>query len=270
MISRYTAREAGYLELEGAKKDNDCTIVEVEGGVSSKRGCCNGFRPVPKADNFRCGECTFLAGEPALFVLRHGETEANKKGVFRGIEDFPLDEGGKQDAEQLGRYLKSNADIKILACSPLKRSKETAAIIAKILGIKDVHVDPKLLPWNLGALAGEDKEENKETVHYLIENPKVKAPQSKKFGGDSLNDYRQQFVPALEEYLKIASPENQIGLVNHGSGVIQTEAHCNRTDEDVLDSEVVGPGGALAIYQMPNGLRAVPFFGDTKTGTFGS
>ncbi len=61
--TRITAQEAGYLELPGATKDADCSVVEVEGGVSSERGCCNAFRwKSGDVEYFRCGECKYLAG----------------------------------------------------------------------------------------------------------------------------------------------------------------------------------------------------------------
>ncbi len=57
------AEKAGYMELPGAKKDADCLIVLVEGGVSTKLGCCNFFEledGEPK--QFRCGTCEYLKG----------------------------------------------------------------------------------------------------------------------------------------------------------------------------------------------------------------
>lgn len=59
-MSRVTSEAAGYMELAGAKKDADCEIVQVSGGVSKERGCCNLFKPESGADEFRCGECTEL------------------------------------------------------------------------------------------------------------------------------------------------------------------------------------------------------------------
>ena len=61
--TRITAEQAGYLELPGAMKDSDCEVVEVEGGVSSERGCCNSYAwrsANPKG--FSCGECKYLEG----------------------------------------------------------------------------------------------------------------------------------------------------------------------------------------------------------------
>lgn len=59
--AKETSDQAGYMELEGATKDNDCTKVQVDGGVSSELGCCNEFSPQPGAQEFECGTCTFLA-----------------------------------------------------------------------------------------------------------------------------------------------------------------------------------------------------------------
>jgi hypothetical protein len=51
-------RQAGYLELSGARKDSECRKVDVKGGVSKQRGCCDYFEPTkPSVDGFRCGTC---------------------------------------------------------------------------------------------------------------------------------------------------------------------------------------------------------------------
>ena len=51
---------AGYMELAGAKKDGDCKIVEVDGGISKDLGCCNLFKPESeKVQKFSCGTCHF-------------------------------------------------------------------------------------------------------------------------------------------------------------------------------------------------------------------
>jgi hypothetical protein len=59
--SRIPARTAGYVELSGAKKDADCELVKVKGGVSSQLGCCNKFRRKDKSvQEFKCGTCKEL------------------------------------------------------------------------------------------------------------------------------------------------------------------------------------------------------------------
>lgn len=83
---KVSAQSAGYMELAGAKKDAGCQIVDVKGGVSSRKGCCNLYRPVKDADDFRCGECTFLVKEiaqaqPAVPEAHKGEVQTGKGGI---------------------------------------------------------------------------------------------------------------------------------------------------------------------------------------------
>jgi hypothetical protein len=57
---RISAKEAEYMELEGAEKDADCEKVEVEGGVSSELGCCDKFQPEDDdVQEFKCGRCEY-------------------------------------------------------------------------------------------------------------------------------------------------------------------------------------------------------------------
>jgi hypothetical protein len=52
--------QAGYMELTGAQKDGDCSKVDVQGGVSLDRGCCNEFQPQDEqTDTFSCGNCKY-------------------------------------------------------------------------------------------------------------------------------------------------------------------------------------------------------------------
>jgi hypothetical protein len=83
---RITAQEAGYLELPGAVKDSDCSVVEVDGGVSSEKGCCNSFGIKPETDSFRCGECKYLAGQEE----RDGEEKPLGRREARTMSDKEL------------------------------------------------------------------------------------------------------------------------------------------------------------------------------------
>ncbi len=60
MSAKLTAKSAGYMELTDAKKDGDCAIVMVRGGVSKQLGCCNKYLPQPGAKEFRCGKCIYV------------------------------------------------------------------------------------------------------------------------------------------------------------------------------------------------------------------
>lgn len=63
-----------------------------------------------------------------IYLIRHGECEGNREGLFRGRFDFPLNEQGVEQARSLAKELK---DVALDACfsSPLARALDTAEIL---------------------------------------------------------------------------------------------------------------------------------------------
>ena len=60
-MNRITAARAEYMELYGARKDADCKLVDVDGGVSKQLGCCDRFEHEDgQPQQFRCGTCKYL------------------------------------------------------------------------------------------------------------------------------------------------------------------------------------------------------------------
>jgi hypothetical protein len=74
--TRISESEAGYLELPGATKDGDCNVVEVQGGISKGRGCCNSFKWASEdVEGFKCGECKYLEGAEESEGGEYGENK---------------------------------------------------------------------------------------------------------------------------------------------------------------------------------------------------
>ena len=63
-----------------------------------------------------------------LYVIRHGLTSANKKGVYLGSTDISLSEEGRQEIMSLTKQYEYPKVQKVYS-SPLKRAVETAEII---------------------------------------------------------------------------------------------------------------------------------------------
>ena len=60
-------------------------------------------------------------------LIRHGETEANEKGMIQGPRvNAALNEKGRQQAKDLGALL-NQFNVKVLCTSTLERAKQTAA-----------------------------------------------------------------------------------------------------------------------------------------------
>jgi hypothetical protein len=74
------------MELAGAQKDGDCSKVDVQGGVSLDRGCCNDFEPQDEqTDTFSCGNCKFGSEQAGA----QNDTGGNQEGLALA-KDHPL------------------------------------------------------------------------------------------------------------------------------------------------------------------------------------
>ncbi|MGG7576846.1 histidine phosphatase family protein [Rhizobium sp. Nf11,1] len=92
-----------------------------------------------------------------IFLLRHGETTWNAAGRFQGHKDSPLTQRGQQQADQMGellaRELERSFDQIDVHVSPLGRTKETAARIARYVPLAS-RDDPRLMEVTTGSWDG--------------------------------------------------------------------------------------------------------------------
>lgn len=63
-----------------------------------------------------------------LVLVRHGETDSNKRGTYSGWTDTPLNERGRTQAAETARKLEG-VKFDDIYCSPLTRAVQTAEII---------------------------------------------------------------------------------------------------------------------------------------------
>lgn len=63
-----------------------------------------------------------------IYLIRHGETEQNKRKCLQGRSDIELNEYGRELARKTAEGLK-DINFDIIFTSPLKRARETAEII---------------------------------------------------------------------------------------------------------------------------------------------
>ena len=62
-----------------------------------------------------------------LYLIRHGETEENRRGILVGSTDVPLAETGREQAIALGKLARGLA-VDAVYSSPLQRAVETALL----------------------------------------------------------------------------------------------------------------------------------------------
>ncbi len=91
-----------------------------------------------------------------VYIVRHGETDANRKGVFQGRVDSHLLESGFELARQTGCAL---GDVRFDAAfsSPLSRAMDTARTLLAASGNAEVPLveDDRLLEISMGSFEGQ-------------------------------------------------------------------------------------------------------------------
>jgi broad specificity phosphatase PhoE len=90
-----------------------------------------------------------------IVLARHGETESNRLGVFRGRLDVPLNAAGRAQADGLAAAL-SSEPLAAVYSSPLRRAWETAVAVAVPHGLSPV-ADEAFNNIDLGAWQGMEK-----------------------------------------------------------------------------------------------------------------
>ncbi|OSP56140.1 histidine phosphatase family protein [Pseudoruegeria sp. SK021] len=98
---------------------------------------------------------------PELLVIRHGETEWNRRGRMQGTLDSPLTQAGRTQAAILGdllRALEVSQTSHRAFSSPQPRARLTAEIALSAVGLVAVP-DPSLREIDVGDWTGLDRAE---------------------------------------------------------------------------------------------------------------
>lgn len=219
-----------------------------------------------------------------FFIGRHGETGLNESGCYRGWSNGPdaqLNEDGVESAHQMAKFIvKLGQKFSKIICSPMERAQLTAAIIAEYLGVKNLELDDRLLPLNVGNLAGKPKEQN--PINAYLENKNKRFP-----GGETINEFEQrqhEFAEYLLEQIEDQKSKDDVEVlvIAHVSNVmywwnLQTGAN---SDEYLGESsDIVLPGGlalvaehtTIPIFRENPEIEPVDFIqkdirGEDKTG----
>lgn len=213
-----------------------------------------------------------------LVLLRHGQSEWNKLGVFTGWTDVDLSPEGRREACDAGDRLRGGGiTFDLVYTSVLKRAIRTTWLV---LDRMDLMYLPVQLSWRLnerhyGALQGLSKEETakvhgKEAVHawrrsyevrpppldagersQLIIDPRYKDvdPADLPFG-ESLKDTLERVLPCWTKEILPEVMEGRNVLVSaHGNSLRALVKHLDGiSDDKIADLNI--PTGIPLVYEM--------------------
>ncbi len=102
-----------------------------------------------------------------LYLVRHGETEYNRRDLFRGHLDIPLNQTGKRQAAAAADCLR-DVELAAFYSGPLQRAVDTAALIAAPHGAQ-TQVLRSLNDIDYGAWSGKTVSEVREAYPECYE-----------------------------------------------------------------------------------------------------
>ena len=133
-----------------------------------------------------------------IYIIRHGETDLNVKGVLQGWVDEPLNESGRSLARITGENMQS---IRFDGCfsSPLVRAAETARIVLEASG-NDIPIwyDDRLREISFGVAEGRHRSTLGEQGRSFFEDPFRYEPFP---GGESIRQVCARTQAFLKELL---------------------------------------------------------------------
>ena len=120
-----------------------------------------------------------------LYLLRHGQTDWNLRGLWQGQADPPLNDTGRAQAHAAAEIL-APLELSAIYCSDLERARETASIIGARLGLAP-RSDARLREIHLGEWEGLEgtviRERYPAEYADWLDRPESSAPPP---GGESL------------------------------------------------------------------------------------
>jgi 2,3-bisphosphoglycerate-dependent phosphoglycerate mutase len=195
-----------------------------------------------------------------LVLVRHGESEWNKRNLFTGWKDPDLSQKGIDEARAAGARLRKEGFVFDVAfTSELCRAEHTLDIILAELGepALPTHRDVRLNERDYGALSGLNKDDarkrwGEEQVHLWRRSYDIAPPE-----GESLKDTAARVLPYYDAAI---APELLAGrnvlVVAHGNSLRALIMRLERLSGEEIVKRELGTGVPLVYRLKSDGTMA--------------
>ena len=155
-----------------------------------------------------------------LYLIRHGQTDANVNKIYQGNANVPLNDKGKEQAKVIAWRFKSYP-IESMYSSNLERALETARAINQYHDL-NLNIERDLQEISLGEWQGKTREEVKSEYADFIDERRrnddiytTAVP-----GGESYQLLEKRAMAILERIVN-ETDEEHVAIVTHG-GIIKS------------------------------------------------
>ncbi len=153
-----------------------------------------------------------------ITVVRHGQSESNRSGLWQGQGDSPLSDEGHVQVAALAARLE-NRHYDLVVASDLQRASHTAAALARGL-----EVDPTWREMDIGSWEGRSRADIKADDPDLL--AAVRAGEDVKFGGgESIREFDTRVAGAFEKIQARLDQDDRAVVVAHGGVIASLTRH---------------------------------------------
>lgn len=194
-----------------------------------------------------------------LVLLRHATTRTTGKRLGGRKPGFHLDERGRGQAEAAARRLAA-LPVTAVYTSPLERTRETAAPVARVQGLRP-RVERGLLEVDYGDWTDLPLAQlrRRSLWRTIQQSPsRVTFP-----GGESILAAQQRVVEATER-LAVAHAGETIVLVSHADVIKAAIAHHLGMGLDLFQRLVISPASSSLLVLPDGGAPALVAMNDTS------
>src|ERR1700728_1207685 len=189
------------------------------------------------------------SAEPAIWLVRHGESTWNVAGLAQGHTDLAeLTERGLTQASDAAWQFRDRP-IRAIYASDLRRALQTAAAFAAVLGLP-VLADARLRERSLGVLEGVRSATVGASVTGLDAGG-VADPDARPAGGESVRDLYGRAAEFIDELSATVADDvaGDVVVVAHGGTVRVLEAYLRGIAADQMGW---GPVENATVTQIPD------------------
>ena len=152
-----------------------------------------------------------------ILLIRHGESEANRKGFFAGQTDVELLEKGIEQARATGAYISQNYQVDKVYASDLKRAYKTGAMIAELTGAELI-ADKRLREINAGLWQGNAFDDILTRYHDSYTCWLHDIGNCRCDGGESVKQLGERILEALRE-IAGSNPDKTVVVATHATPI---------------------------------------------------
>ncbi len=202
-----------------------------------------------------------LDGPPTkLILLRHGETQHTADKKFSGPggpEDPPLIEAGVEQVRRAARALSEMGGVDVLLSSPLRRTLETAEVVAASLGLP-VEVEEGFQECDFGAWDGHTLPEVEtdwpDEIAAWLGSRTVRPP-----GGESVTDVQKRVEAALASTLERYRGKT-IVVASHVTPIKLCVRYCLQGPWEITHRMLLAPGSLTTLWFYESGASVMRQF----------